>query len=74
MGRRLESVGALPIGDELRARLGSASPEEARAEGWRAARRAAQRAREVGFAGMVLMGLKFETLVGEAYDVWHSAE
>lgn len=71
---RLESVGALPIGDELRARLGSSSAEEARAEGWRSARQAAQRAREVGFAGMVLMGLKFETLVGEAYDVWHAAE
>jgi methionine synthase / methylenetetrahydrofolate reductase (NADH) len=71
---RLESVGALPIGDELRSRLGSASPEEARAEGWRVARQAAQRAREVGFAGMVLMGLKFETLVGEAYDVWHAPD
>ena len=71
---RLESVGALPIGDELRSRLGSLSKSEARAEGWRAARESARRAREAGFAGMVLMGLKFETLVGEAYDVWHSAE
>jgi len=71
---RLESVGALPIGDELRARLGAASAVEARAEGWRVARQAARRAREVGFAGMVLMGLKFETLVGEAYDIWHAAE
>jgi len=69
---RLESVGALPITDELRARLGEASSEEARAEGWRAARQAARRAREAGFAGMVLMGLRFETLVGEAYDVWHA--
>jgi len=24
-----------------------------------------------GFAGVVLMGLKFETAVGEAYEVWH---
>ena len=71
---RLEGVGALPIGDELRSRLGSLSKAEARAEGWRAARESARRAREAGFAGMVLMGLKFETLVGEAYDVWHSAE
>jgi len=69
---RLESVGALPITDELRARLGEASSEEARAEGWRAARQAARRAREAGFAGMVLMGLRFETLVGEAYDLWHA--
>lgn len=71
---RLEGVGALPIGDELRARLASLSKADARAEGWRAAKESARRAREAGFAGMVLMGLKFETLVGEAYDVWHSAE
>jgi len=71
---RLEGVGALPIGDELRALLGRLSKEEARAEGWRAAKESARRAREVGFAGMVLMGLKFETLVVEAYDVWHAAE
>ena len=69
---RLEGVGALPIGDALRARLASVPKEEARHEGWRAAKEAARRAREAGFAGMVLMGLKFETLVGEAYDVWHA--
>ncbi|HET7082984.1 MAG TPA: hypothetical protein VFJ00_04670 [Candidatus Limnocylindria bacterium] len=28
-------------------------------------------ARAAGFAGVVLMGLKFETAVGEAYEVWH---
>jgi hypothetical protein len=31
----------------------------------------AERGRLAGFAGVVLMGLKFETAVGEAYDVWH---
>jgi 5,10-methylenetetrahydrofolate reductase len=70
--RRMESVGAIAISDELRARLSELSAEEARAEGWRAAKAAAQRAREAGFAGIVLMGLRFETVVGEAYDVWHS--
>jgi hypothetical protein len=69
---RLESVGAIPIGDALRDRIGSLSEEEARAEGWRCAKEAAARAREAGFAGMVLMGLRFDTVVGEAYDVWHS--
>jgi 5,10-methylenetetrahydrofolate reductase len=69
---RLESVGAIPIGDALRERIGSLSEEEARAEGWRCAKEAAARAREAGFAGMVLMGLRFDTVVGEAYDVWHS--
>jgi 5,10-methylenetetrahydrofolate reductase len=71
--RRLESVGAVPVGDDLRERLGSvSSPEAARAEGWRLAREAADCAREAGFAGMVLMGLRFETVVGEAHDVWHA--
>lgn len=70
--KRLESVGAIPIGDELRERIGALSPEEGRAEGWRCAKEAANRAREAGFAGIVLMGLRFDTVVGEAYDVWHA--
>jgi len=69
--RRLERVGALPIGDELRAHLESLPESEQRAFGWRAAKAIAQQARGAGFAGIVLMGLKFETAVGEAYDVWH---
>jgi methionine synthase / methylenetetrahydrofolate reductase(NADPH) len=69
--RRLESVGAIAITDELRKRLAGLTEEEARAEGWRAAKEAATRAREAGFAGIVLMGLRFDTVVGEAYDVWH---
>jgi 5,10-methylenetetrahydrofolate reductase len=69
--KRLESVGAIPISDELRARLSGLSEAEGRREGWRAAKEAAARAREAGFAGIVLMGLRFETVVGEAYEVWH---
>jgi 5,10-methylenetetrahydrofolate reductase len=67
---RMESVGAVPISDELRERLGTLSDGSARAEGWRLAREAADCARESGFAGMVLMGLRFETVVGEAHDAW----
>jgi 5,10-methylenetetrahydrofolate reductase len=68
---RLESVGAIPITDALRSRLATLSEAEARAEGWRCAKEASVRAREAGFAGMVLMGLRFDTVVGEAYDIWH---
>src|SRR5688572_10057161 len=71
--KRLESVGAIAITDQLRARLKGLSEEEARAEGWRAAKEAAARAKEAGFAGIVLMGLRFDTVVGEAYDVWHAS-
>ncbi len=70
--RRMEGVGAIPISDALRERLGTLSDAEARAEGWRAAKDAATAAREAGFSGIVLMGLRFDTVVGEAYDVWHA--
>ena len=70
--KRLESVGAIPISDELRARLERLSDTESRAEGWRAAKEAATRARGAGFAGIVLMGLRFDTVVGEAYEIWHA--
>jgi 5,10-methylenetetrahydrofolate reductase len=69
--RRLERVGALAISDEFRARLASTPEAEQRRFGWRAAKAIGQRARAAGFAGVVLMGLKFETAVGEAYEVWH---
>ena len=70
--KRLESVGAIPISDELRAQLKGLTESEARAAGWKAAKDSATVAREAGFAGIVLMGLRFDTVVGEAYDVWHA--
>jgi 5,10-methylenetetrahydrofolate reductase len=69
--RRLESVGAVPVGDELRARLAATPTAEQRRFGWRVAKAVARGARAVGFAGVVLMGLKFETAVGEAYEAWY---
>jgi len=69
--RRLEGVGAIPVGDELRSRLTSMPKAEQRRFGWRAAKAIAQQARASGFAGVVLMGLKFETAVGEAFEAWH---
>src|SRR6188474_2817112 len=59
--RRLESVGAIPISDGLRERIATLPEDQTRANGWRLAREAADRAREAGFAGVVLMGLRFET-------------
>jgi len=70
--RRLESVGAMPINDELREQLDAAAPGELRGMGWRLAREAADCARESGFAGVVLMGLRFETVIGEAHDAWYA--
>ncbi len=70
--KRLESVGALPVSDALRERLHGLPDDEARAVGWATAKEAARCARESGFAGIVLMGLRFETVVGEAFEVWHA--
>lgn len=70
--RRLEAVGAVPIGDQLRDRLAGLTRGERRAEAWRVAREVARTARDAGYAGIVLMGLRFETVVGEAYDAWHA--
>ena len=68
---RLESVGAIPIGDELRDRLSAKGDDEAaRSRAWALGREAADCAREYGFAGIVLMGLRFETVVGEAFEAW----
>jgi hypothetical protein len=69
--QRLERVGALPISDDFRARISALPESEQRDFGWRAAKAIAVQARTAGFAGVVLMGLKFETAVGEAYDVWY---
>jgi 5,10-methylenetetrahydrofolate reductase len=69
--RRLEGVGAIKVTDGLRSRLAGLPEADQRTFGWRAAKAIAQRARTAGFAGIVLMGLKFETAVGEAHDVWY---
>lgn len=69
--RRLEQVGTIKISDQLRDRLAATPESQGRMFAWRIAKAIAGRARLAGFAGIVLMGLKFETAVGEAYDVWH---
>jgi 5,10-methylenetetrahydrofolate reductase len=68
---RLEGVGAVKVGDALRRRLASGSSDEQRGLGWRLGKGVAQEAKAHGFAGVVLMGLRFETAVGEAFDLWH---
>jgi hypothetical protein len=45
-------------------------PGWGRAHAWEVARQARLRAEEAGFAGTVLMGCRFETLVEEAFWAW----
>jgi 5,10-methylenetetrahydrofolate reductase len=68
---RLEGVGALPVTDAFRARIAAIPDSDQRRVAWGVAKAVAERAREAGFAGVVLMGLRFETAMGEAYDAWH---
>ncbi len=69
--KRLEGVGALRVTEAFRTRLETVPAAEQRRTGWRMARAVAAEARHAGFAGIVLMGLKFETVAGEAHDAWH---
>ncbi len=69
--KRLEDVGAVPISDAFRSRLAATPEGERRVFAWRAAKAIARNARAAAFAGVILMGLKFETAVGEAYEAWY---
>ena len=69
--KRLEQVGALRVTEAFRAQLDAVPTNERRRWAWRTARAIAAEGRRAGFAGIVLMGLKFETVAGEAYDAWH---
>jgi 5,10-methylenetetrahydrofolate reductase len=69
--RRMEAVGATPISDGLRARIEATPDGQRRALGWSVAKAIAIEARRSGFAGVVIMGLRFETAVEEAYEAWH---
>ena len=71
---RLEGVGAIPVTDALRRRLERVPEADLRREAWRIARDAASRAQAAGFSGVILMGLRFETVVGEAHDMWYATE
>jgi 5,10-methylenetetrahydrofolate reductase len=69
--RRLEKVGAIPVTDAFREMIRKATESERRRFAWRVAKGLAKRAKAAGFSGVVLMGLRFETVTGEAYESWH---
>lgn len=69
--KRLEGVGAIACTPEFLARLEATPEHQLRRTAWAIAKGAAVNARRAGFAGIVLMGLKFQTAIGEAFDVWH---
>ena len=69
----MESVGSIPAGEQLKADLARVPPEERRAFAWQIAAATADRAREAGAAGVILMGLRFDTVIDEAAEEWRRA-
>jgi hypothetical protein len=60
----------VPTTPELRRRIGEAAPDVRRKLGWEITSEIEAQARDAGAAGVVLMGLKFESLVEEAATQW----
>jgi 5,10-methylenetetrahydrofolate reductase len=69
--KRLEGVGAIACTPAFLERLEATPAGDLRRMAWAYAKGAAVNARRSGFAGVVLMGLKFDTAIGEAHDAWH---
>lgn len=70
--RRMTGLGAIGIGPRLERRIGE--EDWSREHAWATAREARARAAEAGFAGTVLMGCRFETLVEEAFWQWRGGQ
>jgi 5,10-methylenetetrahydrofolate reductase len=71
--RHMVSVGAVAPSDGLVSRVTDADPRDRRAIGWEVAVETAEVARDAGCAGVIVMGLRFETVVDEGAGVWRAA-
>jgi 5,10-methylenetetrahydrofolate reductase len=71
---QMEQIGAVPVSAALKARLGEVDPDVGRKLGWQLVGDMEQRARNSGAAGVVLMGLKFGSVVNEALRAWPRLE
>jgi len=67
---RAEDWGAVPVTDGFRRRLTEIAEADRRRFAWEQAVATARRSEEVGFAGVVLMGLRYSTVVDEAPRAW----
>jgi 5,10-methylenetetrahydrofolate reductase len=69
---QMEAVGSVPVTDGLRQHIADAPEGGGRELAWEASIECAEAAREAGCAGVVVMGLRFDTVVDEAAGVWRS--
>ena len=67
---QMETIGAVPVTENLKQRLSELAPDVARKLAWDLTTEMERRARDAGAAGVVLMGLKFDSLVSEAAENW----
>lgn len=67
---QMETIGAVPVSAELKKRLSDLAPDVGRKLGWELTADIEARARDAGAAGVILMGLKFDSVVNEAADNW----
>lgn len=71
---QMETVGAVPATDALRRRLADLGKDVGRKVGWEIVAEMEQKAQDAGAAGVVLMGLKFGSIVDEALRAWPELE
>jgi 5,10-methylenetetrahydrofolate reductase len=71
---QMESVGAVPATDALKRRLVDLGKDVGRKVGWEIVAEMEQKAQDAGAAGVVLMGLKFDSVVDEALRAWPELE
>jgi 5,10-methylenetetrahydrofolate reductase len=69
---RMETMGAVPAGAALKGSLEDLAPDARRKAAWGLTGDIERRARDAGCAGVVLMGLKFDSVVKEAPSAWPS--
>ena len=67
---QMEAIGSVASTDGLKQRLADLSPEVGRKVGWELISESERRARGAGAAGVILMGLKYDSVVGEAAENW----
>ncbi|MEX1092811.1 MAG: hypothetical protein WEB67_12200 [Acidimicrobiia bacterium] len=71
---QMEGVGAVPATSDLKQRVGDVGKDVGRKLAWEIAAEMEEKARDSGAAGVVLMGLKFESIVDEAIRAWPELE
>ncbi len=69
---RAEMLGTVAATDGLKQQIMAIPVERQREHGWHQAALIAQRAKDLGYAGVVLMGLKYSTLVNGGAAEWQA--